>query len=83
MIGKNIGCMAKFQGMGIIMIWVKVFIEVGCINVRKSFCCHLFSKCIQSVGTSPKMSSFQDILAVSLIPVYERSLKLHSLELSC
>lgn len=29
------------------------------------------------------MSSFQGTLAVSLTPVYERSLKLHSLELSC
>lgn len=82
MTGKNIRSMAKFQGMGIIMIWVEVFIEVGCINVGKSFLSFLF-KMYSISWDIPKISSFQVILVVSLTPLYERSLKLRSLELSC
>lgn len=74
--------MAKFQGVET-MILVKVFIKVGCINVGKLICCNFFFKLYSISQGIPKMNAFQGIQVVSLIPVYERSLKLHSLELSC
>lgn len=77
--------MAKFQGVEM-MILVKVFIEVGCINVGKLVCCNLkknfFKLYFISQGIH-EMSVYQGIQVVSIIPVYARSLKLHSLELSC
>lgn len=76
--------MTKFEGVGIIMTWVKVFIKVGCIKVGKYVCCNFFLNCMYSISKGMrKMYAFQGTLVVSLTPANEEILKLHSPELSC